>query len=256
MSAALALDEFALEMRHHYISTTIESLERFENFENYFGEIKLAVDDWISEARSNDMNHFTGLLEILKGAIAKGDLTSKEDATWVSATLFEYLEILKTRADSPVFFEKYHTIFRSRLEEAAQLYLQCVRDQHSFLVPVKNVIEIVGNKKVYALPKSQTGVRGLMGFRGQGIPVINLHDFGFSYKKENLQEKTYFVVCEYKESFFALEVNATEEVIQIEANHFQKCSESNLLSPVVDHFVIREEKSLMLLDIEKLVKHE
>lgn len=253
-NTALALDDFALEMRNHYISTTMESIERFKNFENYFSEVKLAVDDWTSEARSNEMGHFAGLLEILKGAIVKGDLGGKEDVSWVSAMVLEYLEVLKTRADSPVFFEKYHAMFRSHMEEAAQLYLQCARDQHVFIVPVKNVIEIVGNKKVYALPKSQKGVSGLMGFRGQGIPVINLHDFGFSQKIEN--QKTYFVVCEFKDSFFALEVHSTEEVIEIEANHFQKCSESNLMSPIVDHFVIRENKSLMLLDIEKLVKHE
>ncbi|MBS1970001.1 MAG: chemotaxis protein CheW [Bdellovibrionales bacterium] len=254
--SALALDEFALEMRQHYITTTVESLERFKTFENYFGEIKLAVDDWIAEARSNEMSHFVGLLEILKNAVANGDIGGKEDSLWVSAALMEYLELLKTRADSPVFFEKYHSIFRSHLDEGAQLYLQCVRDQHAFLVPVKNVIEIVGGKKVYALPMAQSGVRGLMGFRGQGIPVMNLADFGFNKQNESSGAKTYFVVCEYEDSFFALEVNATEDVLEIEASQFQKCSESNLLSPIVDQFVIHEEKSLMLLDIEKLVGHE
>lgn len=254
--SALALDEFALEMRQHYISTTIESLEHFKNFDNYFGEVKLAVDDWIAEARSNDMNHFTGLLEILKGAIIKGELTTKEDAPWVSAVLMEYLEVLKTRADSPVFFEKYHAVFRGHLEGGAQLYLQCVRDRHAFLVPVKSVIEIAGNKKVYPLPLVQKGIRGLVSFRGQGIPVINLSDFGFNQQNEGRNEKTYFVVCEFEDSFFALEVNATEDVLEIESAQFQKCSESNLLSPVVDQFVIRGEKSLMLLDIKKLVGHE
>lgn len=254
--SALALDEFALEMRQHYITTTMESLERFKTFDNYFGEIKLAIDDWIAEARSNEMNHFVGLLEVLKNAVANGDVSTKDDAIWVAASLVEYLEVLKTRPDSPVFFEKYHSVFRSHLDEGVQLYLQCVRDLHAFLVPVKNVIEIVGGKKVYALPKAQSGVRGLMGFRGQGIPVINLADFGFNKQNESNSAKTYFVVCQYEESFFALEVNATEDVLEIEASQFQKCSESNLLSPVVDQFVIREHKSLMLLDIEKLVGHE
>lgn len=254
--SALALDEFAMEMRAHYITTTMESLERFKNFDNYFAEIKLAVDDWIMEARSNEMGHFVDLLGILKNAITAGKLGRKEDTAWVSQALLEYLEVLKSRADSPVFFEKYHSVFRSHLDEAAQLYLQCVRDHHEFLVPVKNVIEIVGNKKVYPLPLGQNGIRGLMGFRGQGIPVVNLSDFGFTRHNESLHEKTYFVVCEFKESFFALEVNATEDVLEVEASQFQKCAESNLLSPVVDHFVIRDEKSLMLLDIEKLVRHE
>lgn len=254
--SALALDEFALEMRNHYITTTIDSLERFKTFENYFGEVKLAVDDWIAEGRSNEMSHFVGLLAIMKNAITTGALSSKDDAAWVAHALVEYLEVLKTRADSAVFFEKYHSIFRSHLDESGQLYLQCVKDHHAFLVPVKNVIEIVGNKKVYPLPLAQKGILGLLGFRGQGIPVINLTDFGFVQKTESNKEKTYFVVCEFKDSFFALEVNSTDDVLEFESSQFQKCSESNLLSPVVDHFVIRENKSLMLLDIEKLVRHE
>ena len=254
--SALALDEFAMEMRTHYITTTMESLESFKNFDNFFAEVKLAVDDWMAEARSNEMNHFVDLLGVLKNGIIAGKLGRKEDSVWVSRVLLDYLEVLKSRADSPIFFEKYHSVVRSHLDEAAQLYLQCVRDQHEFLVPVKNVIEIVGNKKVYPLPLAQNGVRGLMGFRSQGIPVINLNDFGFNKQNENLNEKTYFVVCEYKESFFALEVNATQDVLEFEASLFQKCAESSLLSPVVDHFVIHGEKSLMLLDIEKLVGHE
>lgn len=254
--SALALDEFALEMRQHYITTTLESLDRFKNFENYFGEVKLAIDDWIAEARSNDMSHFTGLLEILKGAIASEKISSKEDSLWVSRVLSEYLEVLKTRADSPIFFEKYHDVFRVHLTEAAQLYLQCTKDEHIFLVPVKNVIEIVGNKKIYPLPMAQSGISGLIGYRGQGIPVVNLSDFGFSRQKGDDQRKTYFVVCDYKEAFFALEVNATEEVLEFESSQFQKCSDSSMLSPVVDQFVIREDKSLMLLDIKKLVGYE
>ena len=253
---ALALDEFALEMRQHYITTTMGSLDRFKNFENYFAEVRLAVDDWIAEARSNDMTHFTGLLEVLKSAIISEKLSSKEDSLWVSQLLLEYLEILKTRADSPIFFEKYHGIFRTHLTEAVQLYLQCVKDDHAFLLPVKNVVEIVGDKKIYPLPMVQAGVSGLMGFRGQGIPVVNLSDFGFDRIDSDHQHKTYFVVCEYKESFFALEVSATEEVLELESSQFQACSDSSMLSPVVDQFVICEGKSLMLLDIEKLVGRE
>jgi len=253
---ALNLDEFSLEMRLHYLTATLESLNGFKNFENYFAEVKLTIDDWISEARSNELSHFVKLLETLKVEVAKDSLQSAKDAEWVSASLKEYLETLKSHADSEVLFEKYISVFNNHLGHGTQRYLHCVRNQHRFLVPVKSVIEIVTGKKIYALPKAQVGVLGLISFRGQGIPVINLQDFGFDSEHTHAQVKTYFVVCEYKESFFAIEVNATEEVAEIESTLFQKCSESNIISPVVDQFVIRDQKSLMLFNIEKLVKYE
>lgn len=253
--SALKLDAFAQEMREHYITTTLESLVRFIANDEFVIEVKSALADWVSEARSNDMNHFADLLESLKGPLGAGTFNNKEVAAQLTKLMQSYLETLKTQEDSPEYFQKYSEALKISLGEGAQLYLQCVSGEHHFIVPVKNVIEIVGNKKVYPLPLSQAGVRGLMSFRGQGIPVVNLSDFGFA-NLQNSHEKTFFVVCEFEASFFALEVHRTDDVVEFEPNQFQNCSESTLLSPVVDHFVIRDQKSLMLLDIKKLVRHE
>lgn len=254
--SALNLDSFALEMREHYIVTTLESLERFKSYDNFFTEVKLAIPDWVSEARSNEMNCFAGLLEDLKHIIETGSLNPEEHPAKVSKTLSEYLELLKTQNDSEVFYQKFNEAFHASLSESAQLYLQCISSDHNFIVPVKNVIEIIGNKKVFPLPLAQAGVGGLMSFRGQGIPVINLSDFGFVTQADYKNDKTFFVVCDFEDSFFALEVHSTEDVLEFEPSQFQNCSESSLFSPMVDHFVIKDNKSLMLLDIRKLVRHE
>lgn len=253
--SALKLDEFAQEMRDHYIATTIESLARFVSMGSFASDVKAALAEWCSEARSNEMLHFSSFLESLKVPIEAGALNSEETPVLLSKLIQEYLEVLKTQEDSLEYAAKYSEALKRVLGDGAQLYLQCVSGEHHFVVPVKHVIEIVGNKKVFPLPLQQTGVRGLMSFRGQGIPVINLNDFGFANRIDN-NKKTYFVVCDFESSFFALEVHRTDDVVEFEASQFQSCSESDLLSPVVDRFVIRDQKSLMLLDIKKLVKHE
>lgn len=253
--SALKLDPFAQEMRDHYIATTSESLERFNSYGNFALEVKAALAEWVSEARSNDMHHFADLLEILKEPLQAGILNRGEVPLQVAKVLKEYLELLKTQEDLAIHAQKYQEALKTCWGEGSQLYLQCASGEHHFIVPVKNVIEIVGGKKVHPLPLAQAGVCGLMSFRGQGIPVINLNDFGFSNVRNN-DEKTYFVVCDYESSFFALEVHRTDDVLEFEPSQFQNFSESSQLSPVVDHFVIQDQKSLMLLDIKKLVKHE
>ncbi len=256
--SSLALDEFTLEMRLHFIATMIESLERFKTYDDFFGEVKLAIDEWALECRSNGMDFFVNLLEFLKTTISDGIYSGKEDSDKVSKVLSDYLNLLKTQDDSQSLYEKFYESFQQGRGEGRQLYLQCVSHAHYFIVPVKNVTEIVSNKKIFPLPRPQIGVRGLVSFRGQGIPVVNLTDFGFKQKDESKSksERTCFVVCDYKESFFALEVDKTDDVLELDASEFQNHSGSTLLSPVADRFVIKNDKSLMVLDIEKLVSYE
>ncbi|HEY8269749.1 MAG TPA: chemotaxis protein CheW [Pseudobdellovibrionaceae bacterium] len=257
--SALALDEFTLEMRLHYIETTLESLERFKNHTDFFIEVSAVIDEWISEGLSNKMNFFVNLLEGLKSEIVNGPFLKKEDGIRVAKILSEYLQVLKTEADSEIHFKKFRAVFMQDGDEAEeekiQFYLKCVSHTHHFIVPVQNVIEIVSGKKIFPLPLTQPGIYGLISFRGQGIPVVNLEDLGFKANVDSENGKTCYVVCDYKESFFALKVHSTDDVIELAPSQFQKCSESSLSSPVVDRFVIREDKSLMLLDIEKMVRH-
>lgn len=255
--SALALDEFALEMRRHYIVTTLESLSRAQSLEDFWDEVTELLPGWISEARSNDMEFFAKTLEEVKKSYEAGAFADPKTCPKLAKLLSDYLGILGTQADSEVYFKKFNESLAGISAPAVQLYLECVRGGHHFVVPVIHVIEIVSHRKVFPLPKSQPGVQGLMSFRGQGIPVLNLSDFGFSSEvKSGDDPKTSFVVCSEEESFFALEVHSTEDVREIHPSQFQNCSESSVLSPVVDKFVTDNEKSLMLLDIKKLVKHE
>jgi chemotaxis signal transduction protein len=254
--SALALDEFTLEMRLHYITTTLESISRFKTKGDFFGEVNSVIDEWVSESRSNGMSFFANLLESLKDAIVRGALTEKEDSTKISKILSEYLNWLKTQEDSQIIYEKFQDLSHQNPAGNTLYYLQCVSHGHHFIISVKNVVEIICCKKIFPLPLAQRGICGLISFRGQGIPVINLNDFGFKPDDDSQNKKTCFVVCEYKKSFFSLEVDRTDDVLEIASSQFQSYSETSLLSPLVDRFVLRDDKLLMLLDIEKLAVYE
>ncbi|MGZ3742428.1 MAG: chemotaxis protein CheW [Pseudobdellovibrionaceae bacterium] len=256
---ALALDEFTLEMRLHYIETTLDSIERIKNYNDFFNEVKTALGEWISEAHSNKLNFFVNLLEIIKDAIAKGSL-KVEDSARVCQILSEYLDLLKTHEDSEEFFIKSQETLHNRKEknkiEKVQTYLQCLSHTHHFIVPARNVIEIVSNKKVFPLPLKQAGIYGLLIFRGQGIPVVNLSEISSELNANDKNINTCFVVCDYKDAFFALEVERTEDVVELASSEFQRCTEASVLSPLADFFVMKENKFLILLEIEKMVKCE
>lgn len=256
--SALALDEFALEMRRHYIVTTLESLNRAQTLEDFWSEVEELLPGWISEARSNDMEFFAKILEDVQKSQASGAFEDTKVYPKLAKLLADYLGILGTQADSEVYFKKFSEALAGISAPAVQLYLECIRGGHHFVVPVIHVIEIVSHRKVFPLPQHQPGIQGLMNFRGQGIPVLNLNDFGFSTDlgTDGAPVKSSFVVCSEEENFFALEVHGTEDVMEIHPSKFQNCSDSAVLSPVVDKFVTHNEKSLMLLDIKKLVKHE
>lgn len=245
--SALQLDEFSLEMRTHYITTALGSLDHFKTLGDFRGEFMDVVEEWISEGLSNKMDHFATLLTELKGKT--GDMPT------VPAVLGAYLEVLKDEEDSAGLLETFRAKLNVPAEDYTQLYLQCQTGSQEFILPVKNVIEIVGNKKVYPLPAKQMGIKGLMNFRGQGIPVVDLTEFGFTGDLSK-DLKTFYVVCEHNESYFSIEVHQTNDVLEVQSSQLQPVQGGSALSPVVDHFVIQDKKTLMLLDIEKLVKHE
>lgn len=250
---ALALDEFALEMRLHFIGSTLDALERFQASPDFFSEMASVLDEWISEGRSNHLVFFSGILILIKSNLGEGALKDQKDVLAVAKVLREYLQILKNHEDSEILSQRFQDSFLQLKNEKTRFYLQCVSHSQRFIVPVESVIEIVSQKKIFPLPWVQTGVCGLMGFRGQGIPVIHLGELGFKQATDTEEVNSCFVVCKYKDSYFALAVRRTEEVIELAASQFQKCSDSSLLSPVVDSFAIREEQALMLLEIGKVV---
>jgi chemotaxis signal transduction protein len=241
------LDEFALEMRTHFLNTTLESLDRFQSTPggdgDFTSEIKEAVAGWISEARSNEMPF---LAQLLEKAHETGKLPFR--------ALHSYLAHLQKQPDGEGLFQRHQEQASAALVADVELYLQCLSGDHRFLVPVKSVIEIIIHKKTHPLPLSQSGVKGLISFRGQGIPVMDLHEHGFLLSEEQKRLKTFYVVGEHGGGFFALEVHQTEDVIEIDAGNLQKNSGAAFSSPVVEKFVIQENKTLMLLDIPKLVK--
>lgn len=256
-SLIMPQDEFALEMRNHFLETTEQSLVTLQDesvFQQRFSELAL---EWAGEASGNEMPFLSELLKQLAGT-AKAD-SEALIASSVCQGLVLYLKHLRSQVDSEELTETFLpksdsaeqasknrsvTSMKNPMKDSLKTYLQCRRGKYSFLLPVENVVEISRHKKISSLPFAEPKVKGLIGFRGQGTPVLDLTYAGY----EGSDEVSYFVICEHNKNFFALEVNGTDEVLKLEASDFQASSDG-----AEKQFTTKDKKILILLNIEKLV---
>lgn len=258
----LPTDEFALEMRNHFLETTLLALQELRKQESILPRFIDLSSDWEAEAKSNELPFFAAQLEVLRDR-AKSEPQAL-DAVLLCENTINYLNHLKTAGDDPEWSDRFFksasasgsrgeaepsesfTVAKSSLvvTEETKTFLQCRRGDMRFLLPVDNVVEISQYRKINPLPKTEPRIKGLIGFRGQGTPVFNLEFAGFPAG----DEKSFFVICEHASSFFALEVNATDDILKIKASEFQPSQVGT-----ATQFTTKENKILLLLDIAKLV---
>jgi chemotaxis signal transduction protein len=235
-------DEFALEMRNHFLETTLQTISALQDDLSFAERFPELCEKWSNEAKGNEFPHLAEQLLKLGRACKTGGFTELPKDT--CEKLKSYLQLLKTEGDSEETAKILTRSSEAMADEELKTFLQCRRGSMQFLVPVENVVEISQYRKINALPTTDPKVKGLIGFRGEGTPVFSLEHAGFPAT----DEKTFFVVCEHLKSFFALEVNGTEDVLSLKASDFQ--SSSNGTGP---QFTTKENKILLLLDIEKLI---
>lgn len=143
------------------------------------------------------------------------------------------------------------------LEEVAQtpnhLFLICFIGKQEFILPVQAVIEVSSFKNSFPLPEPREGIEGLVNFRGEAIPIVNLNDHDFNLNSQS-DPMRLLVVCEHNESRFALRISKTDEVIEVDTNTFQKCEDTlaSVHHQVITRFFIYKNRTVFNFDIKRL----
>jgi chemotaxis signal transduction protein len=237
--SALPLDDFALEMLNHFLDSTIESLTELSTDSNFLQRFPQLCSDWQAEAQANQLQHLASTLEKIASQVkAVGSSAAVQKETCFK--LIAYLQVLKTQPDSETLFAQEGLAAAEPTEQECT-FLQCRRGEYRFLLPVSSVVEISQWKEMSPLPQPDPRVNGMIAFRGQATPVFHLDN--------TIDGKTFFVICEWESSFFALEVNATDDIFRLKNSDFQLSSEGTQT-----RFIARGEQILSLLDIEALVR--
>ncbi len=117
-------------------------------------------------------------------------------------------------------------VLHGMLDTETHMYVTMRIDQQLFGIPVKNVRDVLRQQKITAIPLSAPEVAGSLNLRGRIVTVINLRRRLRLVEKE-IDEKSMFVVVEYKGELFSLMVDSVGEVMTVPSHAIEK-SPANL----------------------------
>ncbi|WP_413295320.1 chemotaxis protein CheW [Bdellovibrio sp. HCB185ZH] len=247
-------DDFTVELKKYFLDATLKEVESFidlideSTLQKVTIEIREKAESWVVDAKSNE---FTSLESWLTDFNAKTDsLDSAEQMIKALSLLQKYLTaLLVDGKDSAELALQFPLVAQSSREA---LFLHCKTGGQQFVVPLLNVIEITSALPITPLPDLREGLAGVIPFRGEAIPVIDLKSYGFHSVNTN---KFYYVICEHAGTRFSLQVTETDELLSLKDKDMQNLSDhpTMLTVPFIKQFFVKEEHSVMVLDIEKLV---
>ncbi|QLY25955.1 chemotaxis protein CheW [Bdellovibrio sp. KM01] len=247
-------DDFTVELKKYFLDATLKEVESFidlideSTLQKVTIEIREKAESWVVDAKSNE---FTSLEAWLTDFNVKTDsLDSAEQMIKALSLLQKYLTaLLVDGKDSTELALQFPLVAQSSREA---LFLHCKTGSQQFVVPINNVIEITSSLPLFPLPDLREGLAGVIPFRGEAVPVIDLKSYGFHSVNTN---KFYYVICEHVGTRFSLQVTETDELLSLKDKDMQNLSDypTMLTAPFIKQFFVKEEHSVMVLDIEKLV---
>lgn len=248
------LGDFGAELKEHYLKSILEFIEKIpvdvfkeKSNKKIIGIFEDVINDWIADAQSNELIYFSNYLKQFKNIF----LTTKElepSAKYI-INIKAYVEkLISGQSDSIELSKSYEIIF-----EDAKIYLQCILEEHEFAVPIRSVVEIVTEKIIYPLPDSRNELSGMINFRGEAIPILNLQEYGFNIGSQ--KRNSLHVICEQNGTRFGLQVSQTDEVISISEKQMQDVGNQAFIQGVnfIEKFYLKGEKTVLVFNLEKLV---
>lgn len=231
-----AFDDFTVELKNFFIQSTTESLKNVSTLppderKNLFKAIS-------ADALSNE---FTFLSQWIHDQLIQ---VESEDILFQHLNLLSgYLQELSSDLiDSELRSKKFQPIQTSK--NGHYLHFRYLADD--YLAPVQFVLEVVGNSPVFKLPVAQPGIFGLIIFRGEPIPVVDLFD-------QKLECQNY-LICQNSAKVFALPISHALQVYEFDHRVLSQVQPlKNLMaSEKVVGILSWQEQNMIILDLEKV----
>lgn len=247
-------DDFTAELKSYFLDSLIKEIDKFSDLvdENLWrrirGEVAEQTRSWAVDARTNEFEHLALWLE---GFDQKSEhIQGISELLKALKTLKAYAEaLLLEKCDSEDLATRF-ALNSQNLREV--LLLHCRSGQQEFAIPILSVIEISPRLPLYSLPDRQNGILGVVPFRGEAVPVVNLQDHGFVAVDS---DSRFYVICEQQGVRFSLQVTGTEDLISLKEAELQNIENhpDMMSADFIRQFFIKDSRSIMVLDLEKLV---
>lgn len=249
-------DDLDFELKEHYLKSILTVIEQVDvagaSKDDVF-KVKNTLDAhlavWLEDAVSNKLNFFSVFLKSCVETLSeKSENDEKVIGHWHNLNSYVQ-EILNAGSDSIDLQKKF-----SWRAHKQGIFLNCLLQNNKFVVPVINVVEVISARAIFPLPDRRQDILGMINFRGECIPVVNLEHHGLTYS-HTLDICKLLVVCELDSTKFAFETTATDEVTHISEDELHEIGNSGVLmtSKLVDYCYVKNDQMMLVFNLERLV---
>ncbi|QDK36618.1 chemotaxis protein CheW [Bdellovibrio sp. NC01] len=247
-------DDFTAELKGYYLDSLSQELDKFvdlldeSTWNRIRAEIRDATKTWIVDAKSNEFEFLSNWFQTFSEKLDQ--FAGPADLIPALRLANKYVEqLMDTKKDSPEIAAQFTLTVE---QQGESLYLHCKVSDQEFVIPIKNVVEVIPALPLFPLPQKKSGLLGVIPFRGDAIPVFSLQDYGFNKNETN---DFFYVICDYEGTRFSLQVTETEELISLRNKELQSIEANPVMIsvPFIRNFFVKDQRSVMVLDIERLV---
>lgn len=120
-----------------------------------------------------------------------------------------------------------------------------------FALEIDSIVEIIPLVNIDTVVDSNPKLRGLINYRGNLIPIIDLKNFFYKENSINLLS-TRIVIYSFNNNIIGVIVENLTDTIEIDKNNLinesQKLSGSNFIKS----YFIEDEKTIKIIDVQKI----
>ncbi|AZO93270.1 chemotaxis protein CheW [Halocella sp. SP3-1] len=137
---------------------------------------------------------------------------------------------------------------------AENQFLTFIVENEEYGVDVLSVQEIIRYKKPTVIPNTPESVRGVINFRGEVIPIIDLRrKFGFGDKEYN--NFTVIIIIEVINKIFGMIVDQVSDILSFSKGDIQETLDfsSDINTDFISGMAKLDERLIILIKFEKLL---
>lgn len=142
--------------------------------------------------------------------------------------------------------------------DAVKHYINYRLGNENFAIPVEMVLEIIQHRTLTSVPNSSKFILGVINFRGEIIPVINMHRRFNIIKPENDQGMIVVINSSGKTgtNLMGLMVDCVEDVTDFKFNDIRKPNDIGINYDLgfIEGIVDIKQRFVIVLNIENVLK--
>ena len=139
------------------------------------------------------------------------------------------------------------------------LYLQFYLDEYRYVLPTSDVVEIIPEIKLTPVPKVPEYIKGIVNYRGQSVPVIDLSSLYLDRPCSNKLSSRIILIMvndnKGKDQIIGLLVEKATETIKVKKESFMESGIHSSDAPCLGPVISDERSFITLISPQEIFCH-